>query len=131
VLLCCVIINQVIVIKKAIKHICCLFASQAISYVRQMLLDSASCDVTPWLLLLVQVFYLVFVYGILRPDESYLNSYRYLSGKDSWISKMLNVCGSRYLLLLLLVESEMFLHSIIFVLLLLLTLLCLFLKLIW
>jgi len=39
--------------------------------------------------------YLVFVYGIFRPDESYLNSYRYLSSKDSWISKMLNLCGSR------------------------------------
>jgi len=49
------------------------------------------------LLLLLQVLYLVFVYGIFRPDESYLNSYRYLSSKDSWISVMLNLCGPRSL----------------------------------
>jgi len=44
---------------------------------------------------LLQALYLVFVYGIFRPDESYLNSYRYLSSKDSWISMMLNICGAR------------------------------------
>ena len=57
---------------------------------------SLSDDAILWLLLL-QMLYLIFVYGIFRPDESYLNSYRYLSSKDSWIAVMLNLCGPRSL----------------------------------
>jgi len=56
---------------------------------------SLSDDAILWLLL--QMLYLIFVYGIFRPDESYLNSYRYLSSKDSWIAVMLNLCGPRSL----------------------------------
>jgi hypothetical protein len=46
--------------------------------------------------LILQFLYVILVYAICRPDDSYLNSYRYLMGKENWTTKILTICGPRY-----------------------------------